>query len=948
MFESRNTSCSIVFIRTAATLAAALIASAGLADSVKPVAAVVANEPGQPDREVLAATFIAQDDGAPGKMLPEVAQRERIDAPWDRPAANVAPELIAAELQSFYMYSGGPIQMTLDGARIAVKVASSLPAPNAAIPAGPSASDRLLALARQLGLPATEITSPNLSQPLADRGAANAVIELLLTDPSIAFASPVFNDPAIEGGFVVITPEINARVREVHAANAGATIAAACKGMTIVHEQIPGLVGSVQLRSINRNGFVVLKEANTLALDARFAWAEPDKVATLQLHYTSNDPFRNDGGMWGWENSGAGAAMTDFDTDAYAAFDLTHGSSAIKILVMDTGTQQSHPDINQFSGQDFTTGAVNGTGTGDPLGSCDDHGTCVAGIITGRIDNSIGAMGVAPKCRVVAARIASQQTNPCRSLFAAFSTSWVANALNWGDGQGCRITNSSFGCGASDTLTDAYQNTDGHGINHFASTGNGGSDNIGDPVIGYPANISGIVSVGAVESNGTLTSFSNWGSSMNYVTPGSGVFTPDQTGSAGYVSGDYAYFGGTSAASPFAAGICALIWSAYPFKTDLEIIAIMNANCRDMGAAGYDTVYGYGFPNVNDALRSQSPSNTWCATSRLITSAALTFSASMSSVANAASPADGPQENCELNNVGVSHAVWYRFDPPCVGTLNLNTNGSTYDTVLSVFRGTCQDPIQVACDDDSGTGTQSQITALTVSSASTYYIKIAAYGVNNAGGALDFNFTYDPTPPANDHCGEATNISVTPWTSIRCTVGATNQGCELNESCELNGVGTSKSVWWEYTPTANGKADLDTAGSAYDTVASIWNGCPLGLLFNGTVTCLGRTQIACDDDGGTGTTSLITGAILRKGMTYKMKVSAYGAAHAGGDMTMHFDFHPCPADYNASGNVSVQDIFDFLLDYFAADLDADMNNSGTVTVQDIFDYLSLYFAANCS
>ena len=52
----------------------------------------------------------------------------------------------------------------------------------------------------------------------------------------------------------------------------------------------------------------------------------------------------------------------------------------------------------------------------------------------------------------------------------------------------------------------------------------------------------------------------------------------------------------------------------------------------------------------------------------------------------------------------------------------------------------------------------------------------------------------------------------------------------------------------------------------------------------------------------------------------------------------------CLADFNGSGAVTVQDIFDFLAAYFAALPSADVNTSGSVTVQDIFDYLSLYFA----
>jgi hypothetical protein len=53
----------------------------------------------------------------------------------------------------------------------------------------------------------------------------------------------------------------------------------------------------------------------------------------------------------------------------------------------------------------------------------------------------------------------------------------------------------------------------------------------------------------------------------------------------------------------------------------------------------------------------------------------------------------------------------------------------------------------------------------------------------------------------------------------------------------------------------------------------------------------------------------------------------------------------CPADFNQSGGVTVQDIFDFLAAYFSSAPAADFNHSGTVTVQDIFDFLAAYFTA---
>jgi hypothetical protein len=55
------------------------------------------------------------------------------------------------------------------------------------------------------------------------------------------------------------------------------------------------------------------------------------------------------------------------------------------------------------------------------------------------------------------------------------------------------------------------------------------------------------------------------------------------------------------------------------------------------------------------------------------------------------------------------------------------------------------------------------------------------------------------------------------------------------------------------------------------------------------------------------------------------------------------------ADWNSDGTVGVQDIFDYLMDYFSARPDregggGDFNDSGSTTVQDIFDFLTAYFA----
>jgi hypothetical protein len=52
----------------------------------------------------------------------------------------------------------------------------------------------------------------------------------------------------------------------------------------------------------------------------------------------------------------------------------------------------------------------------------------------------------------------------------------------------------------------------------------------------------------------------------------------------------------------------------------------------------------------------------------------------------------------------------------------------------------------------------------------------------------------------------------------------------------------------------------------------------------------------------------------------------------------------CIGDFNCSGTLSVQDIFDFLAAYFSGQPASDVNGSGALTVQDIFDFLAGYFA----
>src|SRR5690606_14660626 len=73
---------------------------------------------------------------------------------------------------------------------------------------------------------------------------------------------------------------------------------------------------------------------------------------------------------------------------------------------------------------------------------------------------------------------------------------------------------------------------------------------------------------------------------------------------------------------------------------------------------------------------------------------------------------------------------------------------------------------------------------------------------------------------------------------------------------------------------------------------------------------------------------------------------AVGAAFQGDNTVCGAAGNPttcCPANFNQTGGITVQDIFDYLAAYFGNAPGADFNNSGSISVQDIFDFLAAYF-----
>jgi subtilisin family serine protease len=490
----------------------------------------------------------------------------------------------ARSLPGYYVYDGRPEPLPLDRRMISVEYAKGAGArAHSAVLAGAAidvAGEELIGQG-----PASLV---RLASPLDDSQAAANLLDRLLAQPGVEFAAPVFVGNGNE--WVTPTREILVRFKPEYAREAEAILSAESVDLAVTEREFGGLSGALRLQSAARNGFDVLEEANRLAADPRVAWAEPNMRFSGRSSLIPNDFYFSD--LWGIRNTGQFGGTPGMDMDGDSAWDVTTGSAAVKVLVLDVGSQQDHPDLNQLPGADFTGQG----GGGGPVNFCDNHGTAVAGCISSIINNLIGTVGSSPASPVLSARpFISNLT--CDGSWSA-EGSWTVDALNWGQSQGARVSNNSNYYGfASNAIRDKYAETRNNGMVHFAAAGN-----FANPFVGYPASLPTVNAIAALEPSGALASFSNYGPKLALSAPGVLVYTTDRTGADGYVSGDYAVVAGTSFASPYTAGVAALVLSLHPEMTAAEVERTLICSARDLGTPKFDTLFGYGFVNAYRAV----------------------------------------------------------------------------------------------------------------------------------------------------------------------------------------------------------------------------------------------------------------------------------------------------------------------------------------------------------
>jgi thermitase len=326
-------------------------------------------------------------------------------------------------------------------------------------------------------------------------------------------------------------------------------------------------------------------------------YAEPDYV--YRAFFDPNDPYL----YRQWAHN---------VIHSKAAWDITAGSASTIIAIIDTGIDETHPDLSgkivypyDFVDDDSNPHDTNG------------HGTHVAGIAAAWGNNSTGAAGLDWTARIMPLRVLN-------TLGSGY-TSDIVDGITWAYQHGAHVINMSLGGTTySQSMQDAINAAHAAGSLVVAAMGNCRVKNSSCPTanpISYPAAYNNVMAVAATGPGDTYSYFSQYGAHCDIAAPGGemsylhdsdGIYSTMPTYSVwltayyGYYQ-NYDYLQGTSQATPYVAGLAGLVRALSPSLTPDEIQAIIQNTATDLGTAGWDQTYGYGRIDAQAALQAFMP-----------------------------------------------------------------------------------------------------------------------------------------------------------------------------------------------------------------------------------------------------------------------------------------------------------------------------------------------------
>ncbi|SKC53940.1 S8 family serine peptidase [Ohtaekwangia koreensis] len=371
----------------------------------------------------------------------------------------------------------------------------------------------------------------------------------------------------------------------------------------------------------------VLDIANKIHESGLVEWCHPDFLAQIEKHLIPTDPTFGD--QYYLNNTGQFGGTAGIDINAPEAWDITRGCN-IRVAVIDDGVED-HNDLAGRVLQGFTV--LNATGFGRPNAVCAGtnrvgHGMACTGIIAAS-HNTLGVAGIAPNALIYPINIfvggetiAQLVTSINRAWDPAFGNADVISN-SWGFNSTNNIP------AIEQEIIDArtlgrVRNGVTRGCAVVFASGNW------NPVAGcvgcfngvsFPANVNGVITVGAIDNVGNIHGYSSRGGEMDLVAPSGGaagtaqiggcniptgnIRTIDRPGANGYDAGDFFNgFNGTSAAAPQVSGVVALMLSANPTLTETQVRTLLQQTATDMGSSGFDNTFGFGRLNAFTAVKA--------------------------------------------------------------------------------------------------------------------------------------------------------------------------------------------------------------------------------------------------------------------------------------------------------------------------------------------------------
>jgi len=277
---------------------------------------------------------------------------------------------------------------------------------------------------------------------------------------------------------------------------------------------------------------------------------------------------------------------------AEQAWDVTKGSSAIKVAIVDNAVWADHPDLqNKIVLQHdsyYNTNSSNPPASGDPFAW--SHGTHCSGLVAAESDNSIGVASIGYNTSIIAVKSAANG-NP-DGIYGYPGIQWAANngadviSMSWG------------GSGYSQTEQNTINTIHNMGI---VLVGAAGNDNVS--TAHYPSAYNHVISVASTNSDDAKSDFSNYGTTVDVCAPGGyGIPGPQGLLSTTYNSntfGNYDIMAGTSMATPVVSGLCGLILSVNPALSPDEVEAILKSTADTIEYINPDYIGQLGAGRIN-------------------------------------------------------------------------------------------------------------------------------------------------------------------------------------------------------------------------------------------------------------------------------------------------------------------------------------------------------------